>query len=233
MTGYYTSRHLRSEFHRNCLARVQAKSKFDKRQKILPSTPDFPSEKTPKKTYERYRIEGDTLKKCPHEHKSIFDTCDYFDDRKYSQQDDSEHDDRWHVKQTLFEKEQQHQLLYPDMPQPSMDYTEMEALDDYHNDADNTNSQPLFTEDLMLHETTDQNIECESGIHIPSSQHHQNCEQSALKPELSCDSGSSDGEDAAGLFKCGVFHHNPFGFYACEICNDDKKTLEEYKQYVN
>ena len=247
LTGYYTYRHVRSQIHRARLSRYEnagnSRPKLDAPQTPPPPSPPEEGIKTPETAF-NYRIEGDTLKKCPKDHLSTsHGRCQYFDSEEYKSNIVG-HGELRDVKQKLFEKEQEQQRQYPDMPQPCDDnwMFDQSLLNESHTaSADINDFNTAFLSEQTFFETIDQYPSVLIAIPttesdnngIPAQQIccgiYHNTLLGFLGCGICCATFSTYQDYKAeypDLFPCGIFHHNQEGFLGCEICNKDKKTLE-------
>ena len=87
LTGYYTTRHINSQkrYKKTNIVSQCPISASNFETAVTPSKEDNQQE------HEHYRIEGSTLKKCPHQHTSALDRCRHFDDQSCSSSEE-EHD---------------------------------------------------------------------------------------------------------------------------------------------
>lgn len=249
LTGYYSYRHVRSQLHKTQLLRYQNKVDSITSAVVKPTTVPATStstevETTPEKTYSHFRVEGDTLKKCPHEHSSLYQNCNYFESN--DSHDKEDRDDRWHVKQKIFEQEERQQQENAAWPQA---FDENWGFQETYNQTQSSTNQcdgatgqfqligQITTEisaqttsndaGLPVTTVTSERVDC--GLYHASEIDFLACE--------TCSCAFPSYQDYSvqfpDVFPCGVFHDNQIGYYACGICNSDQGTLEEYKQYLN
>ena len=126
-TCRYAGRHVASQIHQDklkrsrggrCESAILSNLSPDKPTTSSGSLARTPVKESDQEEYAHYRIDRGTLKKCPHQHKSILEKCEYSDGETTPPSSLEEHDCHWHVKQKLFETGQQQQQLYPDIYQP-------------------------------------------------------------------------------------------------------------------
>ena len=216
LTAYYTPRHLKSESHRNNKKRYELcrtspvkqetatskrKAKRDLQEAPSTSTGGFTTPQKSETDYQHYQIQGSTLKKCPLHHKNMnTHECKYFEENQPP--DNDIRDDHWHVKQKLFEKEQEEQRLYPDLPPPLDDDAQYQHC--YTSEDTNTLDSSTF-------------------LGVIQSMHDASSDDETI---ILFDSENDNESDKAF---CDGWHNNQIGFYACKVCNKDEKLYEEYK----
>lgn len=226
LTGYYTNRHLCSLSHKYKLDQHQKTFTLEQPTSSVKdcastysetddaSYPVTPTKEQNEKVYDHYRIDGSTLKKCPHNHPSIFHRCAYFDGENDLSNAD-EQDCHWHAKQKLFEKEQEEQNRYPDMPQPLETFYKEEPETDFDlidiNNADESKEEQENRSNFYREEISEEEL-------------YSNLEESDQE-ELHSNLEESDQEADK---ECFVSHNNQMHFLTCKICNEDN-----YKEYIN
>ncbi|MCG8047644.1 MAG: hypothetical protein N0E48_18790 [Candidatus Thiodiazotropha endolucinida] len=215
LTGYNSYRHVNSQIHQYKLTLYKLE---DTCSSVRPTSSTETILQTPpkqcnQKAYEHYRIEGSTLKKCPHQHNSILDKCKYFDGQS-TESPEEDHDCHWHVKQKLFEQEQEQVKRYPDIHQPT--------------DSQESFSHILQSDDEEIGQQTDFNNADASREEQEnrSNFYFEEISETELKHILddSCESDDSDGD-------CLVDHNNQEHEYTCKKCNPT--GYKEYRQMLN
>ena len=227
LIGYHCSRHVSSQSHKHKLAAYK-KGKFGPFEKpsisatvvnatplssravvsATPSTSVAVVNTTPTKEdnqVEHYQIKGDTLKKCPHNHPSILHRCKYLEKDGEASFEEIK-DNHWHVKQKLFEKEQEQQGQYLDTFQP----TESETIFDSDDEDD---AEQLVQNDLDSSREEQKN---------KSIFHFDDISDDKFRQILD---GSDSDDSSEG--QCDGFHDNQQGEYLCKTCNP-----KGYKEYV-
>lgn len=173
MTEFYVSRHLYSKSH---FTKKHFEKKIYKRKSKLSTCSTTTQKfKTPERKEEyEYEIKGDTIKKCRHNHESVFEDCS-------DASQPSALDEHSSVKKELFENQETVHNTFTCVPQNQLGLLDLNGTWDFlfddENGASSSTNAGQSTEDMMqteLNSSKEFPTEILSGVFPECTDQHDN-----------------------------------------------------------